>query len=123
MTNRAIQHARGNGLWADPNVPRWGWILNNCYDLGREPEDRHTCEMCEAQAVRYLHEVYQDAFDRTLLVGRCCAAKLTGVSENALRRAEVTAPVLPSRRAAARRAELARLTLQLAALERQAVSR
>ena len=66
-----------NGLWCDPGVPKRGWELFDVMDMGA-PDD--ICEMCQVQAIRYVHYVrHPDYYD--LHVGCVCASNMLGNSE------------------------------------------
>ncbi len=58
------------GKWSQPGVPHHGWICVGMEDLG-EPTGQ--CEMCEAQAIRYVHQMKHPEYPDELGVGCVCA--------------------------------------------------
>lgn len=75
---RAI--AQGRGKWSAPGVPHRGWMCVGMEDLGRPVG---TCEMCEAQLIRYAHQMEHPDFPGTLTVGCVCAGHMEGDLEGA----------------------------------------
>ena len=69
MTDDADRHIPGTGKWRQPGVPHKGW---QCLDIEDLEEPCHTCEMCEVQIVRYVHEMWHPDYG-TLDVGCICA--------------------------------------------------
>lgn len=63
------------GLWSDPSVPKSGWVWLRTEDLGH---CSHTCEMCRAEYVRYVHHLYHSELDQTFRVGCVCAGHMQG---------------------------------------------
>lgn len=55
-SKKADQHRRlmGRGKWSQRDVPHKGWTCVRVDDLG---EPSVTCEMCEFQAIRYVHHM------------------------------------------------------------------
>jgi hypothetical protein len=50
---------QGSGKWAQPGVPHKGWRCVDIEDLG---EPSATCEMCEAQEIRYVHHMEHPSY-------------------------------------------------------------
>jgi hypothetical protein len=58
------------GKWSQPGVPHHGWICVGMEDLG---EPTGECEMCESQAIRYVHQMKHPEYPDELGVGCVCA--------------------------------------------------
>jgi hypothetical protein len=61
------------GKWAQAGVPHKGWTCTDIEDLGR-PEA--ICQMCEVQAIRYVHHMEHPDYAETLGVGCVCAGHM-----------------------------------------------
>ena len=65
-----------SGKWDDPTVPKRGWTCTSIADLGDDWEDAgYTCEMCEAQVIRYVHTMEHPAY-KPLDAGCECAGRM-----------------------------------------------
>jgi hypothetical protein len=71
------------GKWSKPGVPHKGWICINIEDRG-EADD--VCEMCEAQAIRYVHYMQHQDYPEVLGAGCICAGKMADDDDGARRR-------------------------------------
>lgn len=71
MEERAIP--AGRGKWSQPNIPHEGWRCIEIEDLGKA--DR-TCEMCEAQSIRFVHYMENPAYHEVLACGCICAGHM-----------------------------------------------
>jgi len=70
------------GKWTDPSVPHRGWQFVRIYDL---EQPSHTCEMCEAATVRYVHEMFHPEYG-SLDVGCICAGWMEEDADGAVKR-------------------------------------
>jgi hypothetical protein len=61
------------GKWDKTVVPHDGWRCIRIVDHGKQ---NHTCDMCEAREVRYVHWMEHDDFTGVLKVGCECAGRL-----------------------------------------------
>jgi len=68
-----VVHRRGK--WSDAGVPHKGWHCVDIEDLG---ELNATCEMCESQAIRYVHHMEHPSYQNVLAVGCVCAGHMEG---------------------------------------------
>lgn len=78
------EERRTHGKWSQPGVPHKGWACVDMRDLHEEGEDYRTCEMCEKQAIRYVHVMEHHDYPDQLECGCDCA----GYMEGNLKRAE-----------------------------------
>ena len=63
-----------SGRWGQPGVPHKGWQCVDCYDSCVDGEELHmTCEMCETQAIRYVHAMRHKDYPDDLECGCICA--------------------------------------------------
>lgn len=62
--------SRATGKWSQPGVPHKGWTCLDIEDLG---EPSATCEMCEAQEIRYVHHMEHPNYSGSLGCGCVCA--------------------------------------------------
>lgn len=74
---------RATGKWSQAGVPHKGWICVNIADLG---EPSATCEMCEAQEIRYVHYMEHPDYSTQLGCGCVCAGRMEEDYEGAERR-------------------------------------
>jgi hypothetical protein len=72
-----------SGKWSQPGIPHKGWDCVGVEDLG-SPDA--TCEMCETQAIRYVHSMHHPDYPAGLQVGCVCAEKMSGDYEGPQRR-------------------------------------
>ena len=86
--------ARPYGKWSDPGVPHKGWAFIDFDDLG-EPSE--TCEMCEYQAIRYVHVMQHESHPVPLRCGCECASKMSGDYEGPQRRERLAKSVAARR--------------------------
>ena len=63
-----------SGFWGDADVPQEGWVCVDVYDLG---EVAATCEMCQTQAIRFVHVVEHEDYPGPLEVGCVCSEHMT----------------------------------------------
>lgn len=84
-----------NGKWSQPGVPHRGWTCHGVTDLG---EPMETCEMCEQQTIRYVHEMHHADYG-VLHCGCVCAGHMEG-DVVAARRREASAKRETARRLA-----------------------
>jgi hypothetical protein len=73
VTHEVAGPHRKFGKWARTVVPHDGWRCIRVVDHGKP---NHTCHMCEARDVRYVHWMQHDDQAEVLKVGRDCAARL-----------------------------------------------
>src|SRR5262249_44444099 len=66
-------HVKGTGKWRQPGVPHRGWECTGIEDLGA---CAITCEMCEVQLIRYVHEMRHPDYPDALNVGCICAGHM-----------------------------------------------
>lgn len=59
-----------SGKWSEPSVPHKGWTCDSVEDL---EAPSMTCEMCEAQEIRYVHHMSHPDYPTGLAVGCVCA--------------------------------------------------
>jgi hypothetical protein len=78
-----VTEAYGSGKWKQPGVPHKGWTCIGMTDLGEPIE---TCEMCESQEIRYVHEMSHPEYPGYLGVGCVCAEHMEAVSTAARKR-------------------------------------
>jgi hypothetical protein len=69
-----VVEARGTGRWLDRSVPQRGWTCAGIEDL---EEPAATCQMCQVQVIRYVHEMHHPNH-HPLLVGCICAGHMEG---------------------------------------------
>lgn len=62
-----------HGKWSQQGVPHKGWSCIGVEDLERPDA---TCEMCETQAIRYVHSMTHPDYEGELGVGCVCAEKM-----------------------------------------------
>jgi len=67
--------ASRRGKWSTPGFPHKGWVCIDIEDLG---EPQAECEMCESQAIRYVHHMEHPLHSKTLAVGCVCAGHMEG---------------------------------------------
>ncbi|MEW5930396.1 MAG: hypothetical protein AB1941_23290 [Gemmatimonadota bacterium] len=65
--------ASRRGKWFDAGVPHRGWHCVEIEDLGAP---NATCEMCEAQSIRYVHYMEHADYAETLACGCVCAGHM-----------------------------------------------
>jgi len=82
MTDEAAAIRTGGGKWADPTVPKVGWVCVGIDDLGEVSE---TCEMC-GTALRYVHTMKHNDYPRTLACGCICSGHMQEDIEDAHQR-------------------------------------
>ena len=70
------------GKWSTPGVPHKGWTCVHVEDLGAPSS---ICEMCETQAIRYVHYMEHPSYPGQLGCGCVCAGRM----EENLQRAEL----------------------------------
>ncbi|MCJ2074495.1 hypothetical protein MKK68_02320 [Methylobacterium sp. E-016] len=63
----------GRGKWSDPRVPKRGWTCESIDDLG---DVLQTCEMCEAQDIRYVHAMSHPRYPGILECGCVCSGHM-----------------------------------------------
>lgn len=63
------------GKWSQRTVPHHDWKCVGIEDLGSPLK---TCEMCESQAIRYVHYMQHVSYSNVLGVGCVCAGHMTG---------------------------------------------
>lgn len=68
------------GKWSDATVPKSGWSCVNWTDLG---VPQVTCEMCDAQTIRYVHHMQHPGYKTILQVGCVCAGRMEGDIQSA----------------------------------------
>jgi hypothetical protein len=68
----------GRGKWSDPGVPHRGWECSGVDDLGEDPVNWQTCEMCESQEIRYVHTMVHIDYPSWLECGCVCAGNMEG---------------------------------------------
>lgn len=78
-----LESAGGSGKWKERGVPHRGWTYVSVEDLG---EPSHTCEMCEAVTIRYVHYMEHEDYDGNLAVGCVCAEHMSSDYEGPRRR-------------------------------------
>jgi len=61
------------GKWCEPGVPHRGWVCEGVIDLGSVSA---TCEMCEVQAIRFVHYMQHPDYPDELEVGCICAGHM-----------------------------------------------
>jgi hypothetical protein len=71
---------RQSGKWGRPGVPQRGW---RCLFITDLEEPAHTCQMCEAKEVLYVHSMQHDDYPEILDVGCECAARMEPSRRNA----------------------------------------
>jgi hypothetical protein len=66
------------GLWIKTGVPHKGWTCIGVDDLrGDDPDaDLATCEMCQVQQIRFVHQMTHPDYQTGLQVGCVCAEKM-----------------------------------------------
>lgn len=64
---------RPHGKWSDSGIPHRGWVCVGFEDLGAPDE---TCQMCERQEIRYVHEMQHPDHHAVLRVGCDCAGRM-----------------------------------------------
>lgn len=69
-----------SGLWKRSDVPHHGWEYYDWRDLGEPTE---TCQMCEAQLIRYVHIMVHPDYHKKLEVGCICAGNMSADMEGA----------------------------------------
>lgn len=74
---------RATGKWALQGVPHKGWTCIEVEDL---EEVAATCEMCEAQEIRYVHLMSHPNYPDELRCGCDCAGHMEEDYEGAIRR-------------------------------------
>jgi hypothetical protein len=62
-----------HGKWSVFDVPHKGWICVGVDDL---EESIETCEMCESQAIRFIHYMQHSNYSGTLACGCVCAGRM-----------------------------------------------
>ena len=77
----AVSNRRGK--WSQPGVPHKSW---RCVDVDDREEAVHICQMCESQAVRFVHYMAHDDHPEVLEVGCVCAGHMARDLEGARRR-------------------------------------
>ena len=75
--------ARGTGKWREASVPHKGWT---CAGIGDRGDSSSVCEMCERQAIRYVHCMRHPDYAGELGVGCVCAGRMEEDYEGAKRR-------------------------------------
>ena len=80
--------ATGNGKWAQPGVPHRGWQCVDWCDLREDDPDTEleTCEMCESQEIRFVHNMRHREYPTDLRCGCVCARHMEQNYEGARRR-------------------------------------
>jgi hypothetical protein len=73
FTDEITGPRRKLGKWAKTVVPLGGWRCTRI--VAREHRD-HTCDMCEAQYIQYVHWMEHDDYPHVLKVGCYCAGRL-----------------------------------------------
>ena len=68
-------HAMTNGKWSDTETPKRGWVCQSVYDNGDASD---TCEMCDMQGVRYIHEMRHTRTGLVMKAGCICAGYMEG---------------------------------------------
>lgn len=68
------------GKWSQPQVPHRRWRCVEVEDLGAPGP---TCDMCESQAIRYVHYMEHDGYPDVLAVGCVCAGHMEASLERA----------------------------------------
>lgn len=68
--------SRSWGKWGQAGVPHKGWECAGVEDLGPNPEDWQTCEMCEAMNIRYAHLMTHRDYPGQLSCGCICAGNM-----------------------------------------------
>lgn len=63
------------GKWDRDEVPKGGWACLDVIDLG---DVDGTCEMCETQAIRYVHQMTHAEWPEVLGCGCICAGHMSG---------------------------------------------
>jgi hypothetical protein len=71
------------GKWSKAGVPRKGWTCIDVEDLG---EPSAICEMCETQAIRYVHHMQHPSYPDALGCGCVCAGHMEENYEGARQR-------------------------------------
>ena len=95
-TDQISSPSRKLGKWAKTVVPHDGWRWLRVVDHGKQ---NHTCDMCEARDLRYVHWLEHDDYPGVLKVGCDCAGRLLHDPNAAVERERVM------RNRAARRAK------------------
>lgn len=72
-----------HGKWSQAGIPHKGWNCVGVDDLG-SPDA--ICEMCETQAIRYVHSMHHPEYPAGLNVGCVCAEKMSDDYEGPRRR-------------------------------------
>ena len=67
------QFACGSGKWSQSGVPHRGWTCTGIHDLG---SPNAICDMCETQAIRYVHYMDHPDYPDQLGVGCVCAGHM-----------------------------------------------
>ena len=67
--------AKHRGKWSQPGVPQKGW---QCIDIDDLEEIAATCEMCETQEIRFVHNMEHPNYPHVLGVGCVCAEHMEG---------------------------------------------
>ena len=70
----------GRGKWSVPGIPHSGWTCIDVTDLG---DIGPICEMCETQAIRYVHTMENPRYPHPLECGCICAAQMEREYEGA----------------------------------------
>ena len=95
MSTAQARPASNRGKWSLQGVPHKGWRFSGLEDLG---DLVGTCEMCETQSIRYVHNMDHPNYPGVLGVGSVCAGHMEGDFEAAEQR-EKKAVSLAGRRA------------------------
>ena len=74
------------GKWSESGVPHKGW---KCIDIEDAEEPIQICEMCESQAIRYIHHMQHKKYPDVLSVGSVCAGNMEQNLARALGREEL----------------------------------
>lgn len=74
------------GKWSQAGVPHKGWLCISTRDLREEEEEYVTCEMCEAQTIRFVHTMRHPDYHEELDCGCDCAGYMEGNKKRAQER-------------------------------------
>jgi hypothetical protein len=63
------------GRWNQLGIPHRGWACIDVHDLGAPTG---TCEMCNREEIRFVHEIRHPDWENALNVGCVCVEKMSG---------------------------------------------
>ena len=75
--------------WANKSIPKKGWTVTSCWDSKGEGDVdgplTESCMVCNT-SIRYVFTVHNPGYTEEITVGCCCAAIMSGESEECLER-------------------------------------